>query len=44
MSVSYNNQDFISGLNLDIEPGKIYCLVGPSGAGKSTLISLILGL
>ena len=44
VSVSYNNQDFISGLNLDIQRGKSYCLVGPSGAGKSTLIALILGV
>ena len=41
--VSYNDQEFISNLSLNIERGKSYCLVGPSGSGKSTLISLILG-
>jgi ATP-binding cassette, subfamily B, bacterial MsbA len=34
----------VSGLNLQIEPGKSYALVGASGAGKSTILSLILRL
>jgi subfamily B ATP-binding cassette protein MsbA len=32
----------VTGVNLDLEPGKFYALVGPSGAGKSTLFSLLL--
>ena len=31
-------------LSLDLEMGKIHCLVGPSGCGKSTLMNAILGL
>lgn len=31
----------LSGLTLDIRPGKFCALVGPSGAGKSTIISLV---
>jgi subfamily B ATP-binding cassette protein MsbA len=32
----------VTGINLELEPGKFYALVGPSGAGKSTLFSLLL--
>ncbi len=32
----------VSGIHLNLEPGKFYALVGPSGAGKSTLFSLLL--
>ncbi|MES2506037.1 MAG: ABC transporter ATP-binding protein [Verrucomicrobiota bacterium] len=32
----------ITGVTLDLAPGKFYALVGPSGAGKSTLFSLLL--
>jgi ABC-type multidrug transport system fused ATPase/permease subunit len=31
----------LTGLSLDIKPGKFCALVGPSGAGKSTIISLV---
>ncbi|KAL4933410.1 ABC transporter ATP-binding protein [Aspergillus undulatus] len=31
----------LSGLTIDIKPGKFCALVGPSGAGKSTIISLV---
>lgn len=32
----------LSGINLEIEPGKKLAIAGPSGAGKSTLVSLLL--
>jgi ABC-type multidrug transport system fused ATPase/permease subunit len=31
----------LTGLSIDIKPGKFCALVGPSGAGKSTIISLV---
>ncbi|KAJ5678031.1 leptomycin B resistance protein pmd1 [Penicillium maclennaniae] len=31
----------LTGLSVDIKPGKFCALVGPSGAGKSTIISLV---
>lgn len=34
----------LDNINLNIEKGKIYCLLGTSGSGKSTLLNLIAGL
>lgn len=34
----------LSGINLDIEPGKLTMLVGPSGSGKTSLLSIIAGI
>jgi len=31
------------GLDLQLEPGRIYGVVGPSGSGKSTLLSILAG-
>lgn len=36
--------DILSGLSLDIEAGRTYCIVGPNGAGKSTLLKLVSGI
>lgn len=32
------------GIDLVLDPGRVYALVGPSGSGKSTLLSIIAGL
>ncbi|MFN0075786.1 MAG: ABC transporter ATP-binding protein [Prosthecobacter sp.] len=32
----------VTGIDLQLDPGKFYAFVGPSGAGKSTLYSLLL--
>ncbi|WP_321343233.1 ABC transporter ATP-binding protein [Breoghania sp.] len=41
---AYDKADVLHDISLNIEPGKITCLLGSNGAGKSTLIRAILGL
>jgi branched-chain amino acid transport system ATP-binding protein len=36
--------DILTGLSLNVEKGKSYCIIGPNGAGKSTLLRVICGL
>lgn len=38
---SYGKKNVLQGLDLTLEPGKIYGLVGRNGAGKTTLLSVI---
>jgi len=44
LRVAYGKADVIFGIDLEILPGKITCLLGANGSGKSTLIRAILGL
>lgn len=41
---AYDRIDVLHGVSLDVEPGKITCILGSNGSGKSTLIRSILGL
>ncbi len=41
---AYGKADVLSGVDIEILPKKITCLLGSNGAGKSTLIRSILGL
>ena len=41
---AYESADVLSGISLEVEPGKITCILGSNGAGKSTLIRSILSL
>ena len=36
--------EVLKNIDLDIEKGKIICILGPSGSGKSTLLNIIGGI
>ena len=40
---SYGKKEVLHGLDLTIEPGKIYGLIGRNGAGKTTLLGILTG-
>lgn len=44
VSFSYNAEEVLSDLNLEIDKGELVAVLGPNGAGKSTMLKLILGL
>lgn len=41
---SYEDNEVLKELNLDVPEGTIFGLIGPNGAGKSTLIGVLTGL
>lgn len=41
LCVSFQNQEILHDVSLDVEKGSFICIVGPSGAGKSTLLKQI---
>jgi branched-chain amino acid transport system ATP-binding protein len=41
---AYDKADVLNGVSLNIEAGRITCLLGSNGSGKTTLIRSILGL
>jgi len=41
---SYNQKEFLSGINLRIDKGDFIGFIGPSGSGKTTIVDLISGL
>src|SRR5271168_1608825 len=41
---SFDGQEVLKGIDLDIQPGEIFVIMGPSGSGKSVLLKHIIGL
>ncbi|HEV7815422.1 MAG TPA: ABC transporter ATP-binding protein [Janthinobacterium sp.] len=44
LTTGYDKVNVLHDVSIDVEPGKITCILGANGAGKSTLIRAILGL
>ena len=44
LSLGYDGQEIVHGLNFTVNPGDYLCIVGENGSGKSTLMKTILGL
>lgn len=40
----YGGGDVLQGVDLELQPGAIGCIVGPNGAGKSTVLRAVSGL
>ena len=41
---AYGDAHALAGIDLDVPPGEIVCLLGPSGCGKTTLLRIISGI
>lgn len=44
LTTGYDKVNVLHDVSIEVEPGKITCILGSNGAGKSTLIRAILGL
>ncbi|MEM8893902.1 MAG: ABC transporter ATP-binding protein [Bacteroidota bacterium] len=42
LTKKYGSQEALSGLNLAVAPGEVFCLLGANGAGKTTTINLFM--
>ena len=41
LSKRYGGREVLRGIDLDVAPGSVMCIIGPSGSGKSTLLACI---
>ena len=44
LRVRYGAHVAVDGVDLQVAPGEVLCVLGPSGCGKSTLLRSITGL
>ena len=38
---SYGSNEVLKGINLNVKPNEVVCMIGPSGSGKSTFLRCI---
>lgn len=43
VSKSFQKQEVLKNVNMELKPGKIYGFIGPNGSGKSVLLKIICG-
>jgi Fe-S cluster assembly ATP-binding protein len=41
--VSVEGEAILKGVDLEVKPGEIHCVMGPNGSGKSTLVNSLMG-
>ena len=41
---SFDGQEVLKGVDLEVKPGEIFVIMGPSGSGKSVLLKHLIGL
>ena len=41
LNKSYGKLQVLKGIDIEVEPGEVVCLIGPSGSGKSTLLRCV---
>ncbi len=44
ISLTLNSQKILSGINLELQKGKITTLIGPNGGGKTSIARILLGI
>jgi ABC-type sugar transport system ATPase subunit len=44
VSKSFGTTDALTGVDLEIAPGEVHCLIGENGAGKTTLVNILTGI
>lgn len=44
LTKSFGSQPVLRGLDMRVQPGRVYALLGRNGAGKSTTLKIMLGL
>jgi iron(III) transport system ATP-binding protein len=44
LSKSFDTREVIRGIDLDVRPAEVVCLLGPSGCGKTTLLRIVAGI